>query len=215
MNFSYPIFLDLTGKRCLVIGEGPEMLAKIRSLVDARAHVFYVNPAAEPAIAEMASALLIRWEARRFEPHDLAGCFLVITSQKDNSEVFRMAEEQNILCNAVDDPKHCRFSFGSIHRRGDLTVAISTNGCAPALAVRLRERLEAQIGAEYGEFLVLLKEIRPEIASRVRDFSARRKLWYRIIDSDVLEKLRAGQRDTATQLLRRMIEDAALEDEQG
>ncbi len=209
MDFRYPIFLDLAGKRCVVIGEGSEMLAKIRGLVDARAHVLYVNPTAEPAIAAMAATSSITWARRRFEPQDLAGCFLAITSQDDNSEVFRLAEEQNVLCNAVDDPKHCRFSFGSIHRDGDLTIAISTNGWAPALAVRLRQLLEREIGPEYGEMLAILRELRPEIASRVKDFTARRELWYRIVDSDALEKLRAGQREEAMRLIRSMIEEAA------
>lgn len=206
MNFRYPVFLDLTNKKCLVIGEGPEVLAKIRALVDAAAHLVYINPTAVPAIVEMASASIIEWRARRFEPHDLAGCFLVITDQADNSEVFRLAEQQNILCNAVDDPKHCRFSFGSVYRRGDLTIAISTNGWAPALAVRLREQFERQLGPEYGELLALLREVRPQIQSRISDPSARRDLWYRILDSDVLEKLRAGQRDAAMQTIRNMIE---------
>lgn len=209
MDFRYPIFLDLTGKRCVVIGEGAEMAAKIRALIAARASVLYVNPTAEPTIAQMASSSSIQWLPRRFEPQDLAGCFLVITGQDDNSEVFRLAEEQNILCNAVDDPKHCRFSFGSIHRQRDLTIAISTNGWAPALAVRLRQQFEREIGPEYGEMLAILREMRPEIASRIPQFSARRELWYRIVDSDVLEKLRAGQREAAMQLIRRMIEDAA------
>jgi siroheme synthase-like protein len=108
----------------------------------------------------------------------------------------------------VDDPEHCRFSFGSVHRRGDLTIAISTNGAAPALAVRLRERLEREIGAEYGELLRMLQDTRSEIGSRIADFGARRALWYRIVDSDVLDKLRLGQREAAERALRQMIEEA-------
>jgi siroheme synthase-like protein len=110
-----------------------------------------------------------------------------------------------VLVNSVDDPEHCRFSFGSVHRQGDLTIAISTNGVAPALAVRLRERLAREIGPEYQEFLQMLREVRDEIGSRIADFSARRALWYRIIDSDILDKLRAGQRDEAERTLRSML----------
>jgi precorrin-2 dehydrogenase/sirohydrochlorin ferrochelatase len=188
MNFRYPIFLDLTGKKCVVLGDHPEIAQKLQALADAGARV--------------------EWKHDGFDLNDLSGCFLVITSLPDNSEIFRFCEQRNILCNAVDDPEHCRFSFGSVHRQGDLAIAISTNGWAPALAVRLREQLEREIGPEYGELLAILKEVRHEIASRVEDFTARRNFWYRIVDSDVLEKLRANQRDSAMQAIRKMIEEA-------
>jgi siroheme synthase-like protein len=197
--------LDLSGKKCLVVGEGHEIAAKVQALVDAAAKVTYVNPRAEPAIERLAAAGLISWERRDFERRDLDGCFLAIADCEDNAEIFRLAEENRVLVNAVDDPEHCRFSFGSVHRQGDLTIAISTNGVAPALAVRLRERLEREIGAEYAELLRMLKEVRAEIGARVADFSARRALWYQIIDSDILDKLRAGQRDEAERALREML----------
>lgn len=208
MNFRYPIFLDLAGKKCLVTGQGYEVAGKIKALVDASANVIYVNARAEPAIQELAAASLIQWEARNFRSDDLDDCFLVITDQDDNAEVFRLAEERRVLCNAVDDPQHCRFSFGSVHRQGDLAIAISTNGWAPALAVRLKEFLRTNVGPEYGALVELLKEVRPEITSHIADFSARRDLWYRIVDSDVLTKLRTGEREAAVVTIREMIEEA-------
>lgn len=208
MNFRYPIFLDLSGKKCLVVGEGPEMAGKVRGLVDAAARVTYVNRRAEAAIEALATADLIAWERRDFDVRDLDGCFLVITASGDNAEIFRLGEERRVLVNAADDPEHCRFSFGSVHRQGDLTIGISTNGVAPALAVRLRERLQQEIGPEYAEFLRMLKEVRSEIGSRIPDFQARRALWYRIVDSDILDQLRQGKRDEAGRALRDAIEDA-------
>lgn len=189
MNFRYPVFLDLSGKKCLVIGDGREIAGKVAALLEAGADV-------------------VQMTAQAFKAADLAGCFLVITDQPDNSEVFRLAEEQKILCNAVDDPEHCRFSFGSIHRQGDLAIAISTNGQAPALAVRLKERLQREIGPEYGELLALLNAARPAVRKSISDFAARRELWYRIVDSNVLSLLRAGDRDAAAQSVERMIEEA-------
>jgi siroheme synthase-like protein len=208
MNFRYPIFLDLSGKTCLVVGEGHEIAGKVQGLVDVGAKVRYINPRAEAAIEILAAAGLILWEQREFEERDLDGCFLAITDCAENAAIFRLAEERRVLINAVDDPEHCRFSFGSVHRRGDLTIAISTNGAAPALAVRLRERLQREIGPEYGELLRMLQDVRSEIGSRIADFSRRRALWYRIVDSDILEKLRLGQREEAERSLRQMIENA-------
>lgn len=208
VNFRYPVFLDLTGKRCLITGEGYEVAFKVQGLVEAKANVTYVNPGAEDSIQALASSGAINWIRRDFEPGDLEGCFMVITDREDNSEIFRLAEEQRILCNSVDDPEYCRFSFGSIHRRGELTIAISTNGWAPAVAVRLRERFQREIGPEYTVFLDLLKRSRPEITSRIADFSARRELWYRIVDSEALEKLREGDQAGAETIVRGLLEEA-------
>jgi len=210
VNFRFPVFLDLSGKRCLVTGEGFEVANKVQALVDAAASVRYVNPRAEPAIETLATAGLIDWEKREFQSPDLDGCFLVISDLEDNAELFHLAEERGILCNSVDDPEHCRFSFGSIHRRGDLTIAISTNGWAPAMAVRLKEKFQREIGAEYGDFLELLKEFRPRLTARVADFAARRDLWYRIVDSDVLEMLRNGEKEGAAKAIERMIDEVSV-----
>ncbi|HMF78002.1 MAG TPA: bifunctional precorrin-2 dehydrogenase/sirohydrochlorin ferrochelatase [Bryobacteraceae bacterium] len=209
MNFRYPIFLDLSGKKCLVTGEGYEVASKVKSLVEASAHVTYVSPRAEPAIEALAAAGLLHWETREFEPRDLDGCFLVVSDLEDNAAIFRMAEEQRILCNAVDDPECCRFSFGAVHRQGDLTIAISTNGYAPALAVRLKQRLQREVGPEFAEFVQMLKEARPLVTSRIADFGARRALWYRIVDSEILALLRDGNTEGAQALLYSLVDSSA------
>ncbi len=207
MNFRFPAFLDLTGKRCLVTGEGFEIPGKVRALVDAGAATVYVNPRAVPEIEQFAALNLIEWRQRDFTPSDLDGCFLAISDLDDNSELFQLAEEQRILCNSVDDPEHCRFSFGSIHRIGELTIAISTNGWAPAVAVRLRERFEREIGPEYGALIEILKQARPRIASGIADFAARRTLWYRIVDSEALALLRDGKQLEAEALIEGFIRE--------
>jgi len=207
VNFRYPIFLDLSGKKCLVTGEGYEIAGKVRALVDSGAQVTYVNPGAEDSIRELAAQSCIVWKHREFHPDDLNDCFLVITDRDDNGEVFRLAEERHVLCNAVDDPANCRFSFGSVHRQGDLTIAISTNGHAPAVAVRLRQKLQREIGPEYAALLAMLKVFRPVITKGIPDFSARRNLWYRIVDSSVLSHLRQGQIEAAAETICAMIDE--------
>ncbi len=211
MNFRFPVFLDLASKRCLVIGEGYEVAGKVKALIDSGARTLYINPTAAPEIQQWAALDLLTWKPRDFEQADLDGCFLVIADHLDNAVIFQLAEERGILCNSVDDPEHCRFSFGSVHRQGDLTIAISTNGWAPAVAVRLRQWVEREIGPEYGALLTLLKEARPEITKQITDFGRRRDLWYRIVDSDVLDKLRAGQAHAAATQVKRFISDATHE----
>ena len=208
MNFRFPVFLDISGKDCLVAGEGFEIPAKVQMLVDAAANVTYIHPAADPKIKALANAGLIRWEQRDFQLDDLRNRFLVITDRDDNADIFRMAEQNRTLCNSVDDPENCRFSFGSVHRQGELSIAISTNGSAPALAVRIKEWLRREIGPEYAKLIALLKSIRPEITSRISDFAARRELWYRIVDSNALRLLRAAKPAEAEAQIRSLIEEA-------
>ncbi len=215
MNFRLPVFLDVTGKRCLVTGAGYEIASKVKALIDAGAETLYINPTAVPEIDQWSTLDLLAWKRRQFKPADLEGCLLVITDQKDNSEIFRLAEERGILCNSVDDPEHCRFSFGSVHRQGDLNIAISTNGWAPALAVRLRQKLEREVGPEYGALLALLKDARPIITAQIRDFVRRRDLWYRIVDSTVLAKLREGRHREAADQVGQLIDEAIHESTSG
>lgn len=104
-----------------------------------------------------------------------------------------------MLVNVVDDVPLCDFIAPSVIRQGDLTVAISTSGKAPALAVRIRESLEEKFGPEYARFLELAGAIRQSLAEKNPDFNTRRTLWYRLVDSDILDLLRAGDEDAAYQ----------------
>jgi siroheme synthase-like protein len=208
MNFRYPIFLDLTRKRCLVTGEGFEIAGKVRGLVDAGGDVVYVHPSIVPEIRALVDQELITWHARDFQPQDLDGCFLVITCGSHNAQIFALAEIRGILCNAVDDPKHCRYIYGSKVTRGELSIAISTNGTAPALAVRIKERLQAEIGPEYAAFLKIMREFRPQITASIKDFHRRRELWYQLVDSEILHLLKAGDPESAHRLARQLIEEA-------
>lgn len=208
MNFRYPIFLDLAGKKCVVTGEGFEVAAKVQALAKASADVRYINPRAVPEIQALASSGSIHWEVREFSSEDLDGCFLVITCSERNAEIFRMAEARNVLCNAVDDPANCRYSYGSIHRSGDLTIGISTNGIAPSIAVRLKQKFQREIGPEYGALLEELRRIRPEITSRIGDFEKRKQLWYAIADSEALALLKRGEHDAALKLIQTLIDEA-------
>jgi len=106
--------------------------------------------------------------------------------------------------NVVDNTSLCTFIAPSIVRRGDLVIAISTGGNAPALAVRLRERMEKEFGAEYGRFLELMGELRDQVTVP-GDQDERAKAWYRVVDSDVIDLVRSGEieraRTRATELL--------------
>lgn len=209
----FPIFLNLEGRRCLVIGGNRHAAEKAMALSACGARV---TVAAATMVDELTEAALlgeIEWIRRDYCPGDLKGYFLAVAAPDDrgtNAEIFREAEERGVLFNALDDPPHCQFIFPSVHRQGDLVLAIGTSGAAPALAVRLRERFGKELGPEYAAFLRLAGEYRGVITSQLPDFAERRGLWYRIVDSDILGLLEAGRANEARHLFENLLQAAGV-----
>jgi precorrin-2 dehydrogenase/sirohydrochlorin ferrochelatase len=177
------MFLKLEGRSCLVVGAGAIGEPKIESLLTAGASVRVVAPHASTAVAEWARAGAIVWEAREFYDADLDSVFLVIaaTSSRDvNGAIFREAHQRNILCNVVDDPEFCDFYYPAVVRRGDLQLAISTNGRSPALAQRIRRELEVQFGPEYGAWLEELGNIRQQLFASGMNPDERRRVLHEL-----------------------------------
>ncbi len=179
----FPIFLKLEGRRCLVVGAGAVAEGKIRSLLQAGASVQVVAPEAVWQVKKWAWEGTIGWIARRFQPQDLDGAFLVIaatSSPELNAQVFKEAKEKKALCNSVDDPEHCDFYYPAVVNRGDLQIAISTNGRSPALAQRLRQELEEQFGPEYEAWVKELGQAREELTAKKVALEPRRKLLHEL-----------------------------------
>ena len=122
---------------------------------------------------------------------DLDGTFLVIAatnSRELNAAIFHEARQRNILCNVVDDPEYCDFYYPAVVRRGDLQIAISTNGQSPALAQRIRRELEIQFGPEYGEWLKELGQIRQQLFASKIDPEQRRRLLHELASREAFEE---------------------------
>ena len=179
----FPMFVKLEGRSCLVVGAGAIGEGKIRSLLEAGAIVWVVSPRATPRVHEWAATGAIKWLRRKFKQDDLAGKFLVIaatSSAKVNACVFEEARKRKVLCNSVDDPPHCDFFYAAVVRRGDLQIAISTNGKSPALAQRLRKRFERQFGPEYADKINQLGSARERLFRSAMGPAQRRKLLIRM-----------------------------------
>lgn len=205
MNY-YPVFLNLQGRRCIVIGGGAIAEGKVRGLLEAEAAIIVIAPELTPRLRTWVAEGRVGHLTRTYQPGDLAGAFLAISATDDrdvNARVWEEATARNLPVNVVDDTPHCNFIAPSILRRGDLTVAISTSGKAPALAVRLREQLERVVGDEHARFLELAGTLREPLAARYPSFEQRKALWYRLVDSDVLALLKHGDETAAR---RRMTE---------
>lgn len=179
----FPIFLKLEARRCLVVGAGTIAEGKIRGLLQAGASIEVIAPRAVPQIEEWFGQGLLNWKPRNFEPSDLDHVSVVIAAtplREVNSQIFREARLRNVLCNSVDDPENCDFYYGAIVQRGDLQIAISTNGRSPALAQRLRQELEEQFGPEYEAWLHELGAARDQMFAAKLDVETRRKLLHQL-----------------------------------
>ena len=206
----YPVYLDLRGRLCVVVdgqgqGEahGQAALWKAEGLVAGGARVRLVSESPSPELAAfVASHPEVEHRARGYRPGDLAGAFLAISvdaSPEVAGPFWEEAQALGIPANVMDDVPRCSFIAPSIVRRGDLAVAISTAGRAPALAVRLRERLERELGDHHARFLEIAGALRAPMLERHPPFERRRELWYRLVDSDVLDLLARGDEAAAVE----------------
>ena len=194
----YPVFLELTGRRCLVVGGGPVAERRIDGLLAAGAPVTVISPALTPALAALAAAGRIRHEPRGYRPGDLAGFDLAFTATDTgevNGAVAAEARQRGVWVNAADDPAHCTFILPALVRRGDLTVAVATGGTSPALARAVREELETYFTPEYATLAEIAGEARRELRAAGRAATA--EAWRRALGPEVRRLIVERGRDEA------------------
>jgi precorrin-2 dehydrogenase / sirohydrochlorin ferrochelatase len=179
MSTLFPMFLKLEGKRCLVVGAGKIGEPKIASLLETGAQIQVIALEASETVHEWANAGKIKLDLRAFTPSDLHGVFLAVVataSSELNRFIYREAERLGALCNVVDVPDYCDFYYPAVVRRGDLQIAISTNGKSPALAQKIRQQLERQFGAGYSHWVNELGETRKLVMASDLDPKKKREL---------------------------------------
>jgi len=210
----YPLFMDLAGRPCLVVGAGAIAARKARSLLDCGALVTVVGVHPAPAFHALARRGVVLRE-RRFRAADVGRQALVIAATDDrvvNAAVSAAARRKGIPVNAVDDPEHCTFIVPAVLTRGDLTVAVSTGGKSPAAARLVKERIGEMLGTEYAALVRLLGAHRGRMKEAVAGQGSRARSWKRMLDEGVLESLRRGDRPGAAETVRRCLADAACAD---
>lgn len=185
----FPLFVNLEGQACIVVGGGAVGARKARSLTDFGARVTVLDPAPSPDMEDLGRQGLVTILTRPYGgPEELAGARLVIAatgSRELNREVSRDARAAGLPVNVADDPSLCTFFFPALVRRGELTAGISTSGACPALAARLRKDLDERWPAGLGEALEFLKTERQRLKASAAPGERRRQLD-RLI-SEILE----------------------------
>jgi precorrin-2 dehydrogenase/sirohydrochlorin ferrochelatase len=159
----YPVFLDILGEKCVIVGGGEVAARKAERLLDCGAKVFVISPKLSPELAALKEKKIISHIAAQYSGHLIDGAALIIGAtddEKTNAQISLDARSKGIPVNIVDDPQRCDFILPSLMQRGDLAIAIGTGGKSPALARHLREELEAKYGKEYEIFLNILGNLR-------------------------------------------------------
>jgi siroheme synthase-like protein len=199
----YPAFINLAGKSCVVVGGGEVALRKANALLEREAEVTVISPEVCPELTALANEGRIRISPRRYRSGDLDGAFLVISAtdnRQTNGQVAGDAATRNVLVNVVDDAALSSFIVPSSFKRGDVVVAVSTSGRGPALARKIRTKLEAEFGEEYDDLARLVDEVRSDL--KRRGTSADAEAWQTALDVDsLLGLLRQGKTAEARNLL--------------
>jgi precorrin-2 dehydrogenase / sirohydrochlorin ferrochelatase len=223
----YPVMLSpaaLAKRGVLVVGGGVVAERKVKGLLAAGANVILIAPAVTEGLRQLAAQGAIKWLARPFQLGDMAAYLLVFAatnSREVNQQVGQVAVEQGCLVNYADDPASCDFTVPSVVRRGPINISISTFALqpetgqissSPALAAHLRRLIEGAIGPEYGVLASWLEKLRPQVQARVKP-ERRAALWQAILDSDILELLKAGRDDEAARLAQDLIAAANVGEE--
>jgi len=195
----YPIFLNIDGKKCVVVGGGEVALRKVKTLLEHGAAVEVISPDLCPELAQIAANGEIRTLTREYQEGDLKDAFTVIVATDEcevNRRVLAESRKSSVLANVVDDAENSDFIAPSYLRRGDITFAVSTDGRSPALARKIRSRLEEELGDEYASLADLIGEARAEV--RQQKIVIDGDSWQEALNIDLLiDLLRKGEKEKA------------------
>jgi uroporphyrin-III C-methyltransferase/precorrin-2 dehydrogenase/sirohydrochlorin ferrochelatase len=203
-----PIFLNIKGEPCLVVGGGEVAARKVQTLLRAGGKLTVIAPELGAALAEMAQTGAVAWRSKTFAPKDIAGFRLVIAATDDNAvntAVSKAAQARHIPVNVVDRPALCSFIFPALVDRSPVVLAVSSGGASPVLARVLKARLETLIPPAYGRLAELAERFRSRAKQALREPGARRKFWETVLQGPVADLVLAGRENEAAEELERAL----------
>lgn len=199
----YPMFLNIRGKKCVVVGGGLVALRKVRALLEHGASVEVISAEPCPELNQLGKDGAVGILCRGYVPGDLEDALIAVAATDDgeiNGRVAGEARSMRVLVNVVDDPQRSDFIVPSYFCRGDITIAVSTGGRSPALARRIRAKLEESLGDEYAALALLVGEVRSEL--RRRGITVDSHDWQRVLDLDsLIHMVQAGRNEEARAVL--------------
>lgn len=211
MNNFLPIFFNIEGRPCLVVGGGDVAARKVNQLLKANAAVHVLAPVLCQALKDLLARADISHQSAEFAEANITDYVLVIAATDDenvNENISIQAQRHKIPVNVVDNPQLCSFIMPSVVHRDPVQIAISTGGASPVLARLLRARLETMIPSGYGHLAGLMQAFRARAKSRFPVIQERRRFWEQVLQGPIAEMLFAGQAKAAEQALDQQLNDA-------
>ncbi len=190
MNY-YPAFLNLTGKKAVVVGGGKVAQRKVSALIPSGADITLISPSLTKELRKNLSAGKIRHIPRPYRRGDLKDAFLVIAATDSAETNRKISKDAPALVNVVDVPGECNFIAPSVVKRGHLVIAISTGGASPAFSRAIRKELERQYGPDFSGYLKFVKEIRVKAMDAIPEKGRRERFLKGLASEEILAKLRA------------------------
>ena len=210
----HPVYLHLQDRQVLIVGGGSVAIEKLNSLIPSGARITVVSPQIQDEIQAWVDDGSIQWIPREFHPADIDHAFMVIAATDDpklNGWVYELGNKALKLTNSVDDPINCNFIMAAIAKSGPMQVAISSAGCSPALAQRVRNRIVSEILTEnVGALAEYLGNRRPEVKKILPNYKARQAFWEQVIDSKVPHLLATEGEEFADIQFQAMLRRAAV-----
>jgi precorrin-2 dehydrogenase / sirohydrochlorin ferrochelatase len=186
----YPIFLDLNGRRVVIIGGGSVATRKAETILGSGARLVVVAPRLDDTLRKLCAGTSAELIENKYSKDYIGGATLVIAATNDealNRQIYKDCQQLEILCNVVDSPKLCDFYVPAVVQRGDLQIAIGTDGNCPSYAGHLRKKLENIFTDKHGEFLAQLEAIREFIIDKLTDASERKAIMGKLADDESFE----------------------------
>lgn len=205
MSFTYPVVLNVKNKKCVVIGGGRIGRRKAVALLLAGAEVWLVAPEVNGDLDKLIREGKIRWIQDVYHSRYLEDSFLVVAAASDrevNEEVARFCHERHLLLDVVDNGDLGSFSSAACLRRGDLLIAVSTNGQSPALAKKIIDELEQLYGPGYARATEVLGEARTLARSRFARQEEREKKLHDLLESGIVEMILEGRTEEARERMK-------------
>jgi precorrin-2 dehydrogenase/sirohydrochlorin ferrochelatase len=186
----YPAFIDLHGKRAVVIGGGNVAERKARSLIKAGARVTVISPQITDGLTKLGKKGLLKHRGRNYRKSDLAGAFIVIAGTSSSRTNDRIAGDARSLVNVIDVPSRGNFIVPSVVERGALTIAVSTGGASPAVSKAIRKEMERLYGTEFARYIRFLERIRKKASAKIPRTKTRNAFLRSLASEELLTTLR-------------------------
>ncbi|WHH59211.1 bifunctional precorrin-2 dehydrogenase/sirohydrochlorin ferrochelatase [Petroclostridium sp. X23] len=189
MSF-YPIFINIQGRKCVVVGGGKVACRKIKALCQYGADIEVVSPWFTDEIEQLSLKGMVTLKRKSYTSDDLGNAFIVFAetdSKEINAAVAKDAHKMNILLNCGDDVPNSSFISPAVYQDGDLSIAISTGGAFPKLTQRIKKQLEKQYDGRYSAILNCLGQLRQKALCSIKNDQVRKELFDKVIEDDMIQ----------------------------